>query len=47
MRDEQVAAEPKIAPPELPLNAVSSPMETYFGRMHRHPEVDPYLDTAG
>jgi hypothetical protein len=36
-RDEQIAAEPQMAPPVLPLNAVASPVETYVGRLPRHP----------
>ena len=31
-RDEQIAAEPPMAPLELPPNAPSSPVETHFGR---------------
>jgi hypothetical protein len=36
-RDEQTAAEPQIAPPELSPNAVASPVETYLARLPQHP----------
>ena len=34
--DEQIAAEPPLAPPELPSDAVPSSVETYLSR-HRRP----------
>ena len=34
-RDEEIAAEPKLAPVELTPNAPSSPVETYLSRRHR------------
>jgi hypothetical protein len=34
-RDEQIAAEPQLAPPELPPDATPSPVETHLGRLHR------------
>lgn len=37
VRDEQIASEPPLAPPELPLDAESSPLETYLLRSERHP----------
>jgi hypothetical protein len=36
-QDEQIAAEPPMAPPELPPSAVSSTVETYLARLPRHP----------
>jgi hypothetical protein len=36
-RDEQIAAEPPLAPLELPADAVASPMEMHLGRQHRRP----------
>jgi hypothetical protein len=36
-RDEQIAAEPPMAPPEIPPNSISSPVETYLARLPRHP----------
>ena len=35
--DEQIAAEPQLAPLELPADAVPSPMEAHLGRLHRRP----------
>lgn len=35
--DEQIAAEPQLAPPEVPLDAVPSPMESHLGRLRRRP----------
>lgn len=32
-RDERIAAEPKMAPPELPPDAVPSSVETHLGRL--------------
>jgi hypothetical protein len=36
-RDEQIAAEPEMAPRELPPDAVPSPVEAHLGRLHRRP----------
>jgi hypothetical protein len=36
-RDEQIAAEPQLPPLELPVDAVSSPMETHLSRQHCRP----------
>jgi len=36
-RDEQIAAEPQMAPPELPPDARSSPVETHLVRRGRRP----------
>lgn len=36
-RDEQIAAEPQLPTPELPLEAIASPVETHLGRRRRHP----------
>jgi hypothetical protein len=36
-RDEQIAAEPTLAPPELPPDAVPSPVEMHLGRSRRRP----------
>jgi hypothetical protein len=36
-RDELIAAEPQLAPPELPPDATTSPMEAHLGRLHRRP----------
>jgi hypothetical protein len=36
-RDEQIAAEPPLAPLELPPDAPSSPVETHLGRHRRRP----------
>lgn len=35
--DEQIAAEPHLAPLELPPNTVSSPLETHLSRRHWRP----------
>lgn len=35
--DEQIAAEPPLAPPELSPEAVASPMETHLRRQHKRP----------
>lgn len=35
-RDEQIAAEPHLAPPDLPPNAATSSVEAHLGR-HRRP----------
>ena len=37
VRDEQIAAEPPLAPPELPPDAASSPLEAHLLRSARHP----------
>jgi hypothetical protein len=34
-RDEQIAAEPQLAPLELPADAVPSPVETHLRRQYR------------
>lgn len=36
-QDEQIAAEPPLAPPELPPDAVLSPVETHLGQLGRRP----------
>jgi hypothetical protein len=36
-RDEQIAAEPEMAPLELPPDAIPSPVETHLGRLRRRP----------
>ena len=36
-RDEQIAAEPQLAPLELPPDAASSPVEAHLGRLRRRP----------
>ena len=36
-RDEQIAAEPQLAPPELPPGVVPSPVEAHLGRLRRRP----------
>ena len=36
-RDEQIAAEPQLAPLELPPDAPSASVETHVGRQRRHP----------
>lgn len=36
-QDEQIAAEPHMPIPELPPDAVSSPLETHLGRCHGRP----------
>ncbi len=37
LRDEQIAAEPPLAPPELPTDAAPSSMEAHLGRYRRRP----------
>ena len=37
VRDEQIAAEPPLPPPELPPDAASSPLEAHLFRPERHP----------
>ena len=34
-RDEQIAAEPPLAPPTLPTDETPSPVEAHLGRQHR------------
>ena len=36
-RDEQIAAEPQLAPLELPADAAPSSMEAHLGRLRRRP----------
>jgi hypothetical protein len=36
-RDEQIAAEPPLAPPELPPGVSPSPVEAHLGRLRRRP----------
>ena len=36
-QDEQIAAEPQLAPLELPPDAIPSPMEAHLGRPQRRP----------
>jgi hypothetical protein len=36
-RDEEIAAEPKLAPLELPPDAAMSPVEAHLGRLRRRP----------
>ncbi len=36
-RDEQIAAEPRLAPPQLPPDAPLSPVETYLSLDRRRP----------
>jgi hypothetical protein len=36
-RDEQIAADPPKAPPDLPADASMSPMEAHLGRLPRRP----------
>jgi len=40
-RDEQIAAEPPLAPMELPANAAPSPVEAHLGRVGRRPVAVP------
>ena len=37
LRDEEIAAEPPLAPPELPPDVGSSPLEAHLLRSARHP----------
>jgi hypothetical protein len=37
VRDERIAAEPPLAPPELLPDAASSPLEAHLVRSSRHP----------
>jgi hypothetical protein len=36
-RDEQIAAEPPLAPPELPPGASPAPVEAHLARLRRRP----------
>jgi hypothetical protein len=36
-RDEQLAAEPQLAPPELPPDATPAPVESHLARFRRRP----------
>jgi hypothetical protein len=36
-RDEQIAAEPKLAPLQVPHDAVPAPMETHLRKVRRRP----------
>jgi len=36
-RDEQIAAEPQLAPPELPPATAPMPLEAHLGRLGRRP----------
>jgi hypothetical protein len=36
-RDEQIAIEPPLAPPELPADVVAQPMESHLGKQRRRP----------
>ncbi len=36
-RDEQIATEPQVAIPDLPVNATASPVEAHLGRQRRRP----------
>jgi len=36
-RDEKIAAEPQLPPPQLSPDAVPSPMEVHLGRVRRQP----------
>ena len=36
-RDEQIAAEPQLAPLDLPADAAPSSVEAHLGRLHRRP----------
>lgn len=36
-KDEQIAAEPLLPPPDLPPDAVATPMESHLGRSRRRP----------
>jgi hypothetical protein len=37
IRDEQIATEPPMAPPELPRDAAPAPMEAHLRGCERHP----------
>jgi hypothetical protein len=36
-RDEQIAGEPPLPPPQLPAEAIPSPVETHLARLRRRP----------
>ena len=36
-RDEEIAAEPPLSPPELPTDAVPAPVENHLARLSRRP----------
>lgn len=36
-QDEQIAAEPQLAPPDLPSDVAPSPLEAHLGRPRRRP----------
>ena len=36
-RDEQIAAEPELAPLKLPSDGAASPVEAHLGRVRRRP----------
>jgi hypothetical protein len=36
-RDEQISAEPHLAPPQVPSGAVPGPVETHLARQRRQP----------
>jgi hypothetical protein len=36
-RDEQIAAEPPLPPPQLPADSVPSPVEAHLARLRRRP----------
>ena len=36
-RDEQIADETRLAPPNLPVDAPATPVETHVARKHAHP----------
>jgi hypothetical protein len=46
-RDEQIAGEPQLPPPELPPDAISSPVETHLGRPRRQPVALPGIVENG
>jgi hypothetical protein len=39
VQDEQLAAEPLLPPPDLPLDAKATPVEEHLGRLHSHPQA--------
>ena len=40
-RDEQIAAEPPLAPPDLPADAAPLPVEAHLSRLRRRPVAVP------
>ena len=38
-RDEQIASEPRLQPPELPADAVAMPVESHLAATHLHPRA--------